>query len=394
MKNFDINYVLEKLRVMYTETEQKQVPDGLYNPSEYGLFKGYNVIASGRGGGKSTIFKLVTISAFYEFGVMSILIRASKTETTRSMCASYFNDLLNIVFPDGRNAIQHLTNDKYDTIYYYFTEHCYRLGRETDDPDDLKNEPPLCLITSYDKSSDMCSNISYPNLKIITCEEICDNRISPHAFMDFLHIISTLFRLDINTYVFLLGNISRGNPDLLIKLEVYDRMRTSETPFFVHKTKEGTMIHVTLFNALPKKDTARYMFNKQYFGFDIQGIDVLKGQAQPLELYRELPPDVEIIPTNYYINALDMWMQVYKTVSETWQTMYYIKQCLEPPHEHGTLTVTDNEMLAYTTPYTYYNCGNAIDGVPVFLKAYALNDICYETYMCKIALDCLIRTHN
>lgn len=394
MNGFNMDNVLQILNNLYLQTDEGGVPEHLYNPLTYGLHKGYNVVCSGRGGGKSTIGKVISIISNYHYGIETLMIRASKTETTRAMCKTYFDDLLNITFPDGKNVIQHITNDKYDRVYYYYSEHCYRLGREDSDPDDLKNEKPLCYITSYDKSSDMCSNFSSPYLKLIICEEICDNRITPSCFMDFLHIISTLFRKDTNTYVFMFGNISRGNPDLLCKMEIYERMRTTDIPYFIHKTKEGTPIYVTLFNALPQKDTERYYFNKQYFGFDVAGIDVLKGSAQPQELYRELPEDCQIIQTNYFIYTLDTWFNVYMTLSETWQSMYYIKRCYEPEHTADTITVTDDEFKAYTTPYTYYNCGELITGVKDFLKSYALNDICYENYMCKVAIDTLVRTHK
>lgn len=391
---FNIQRVLEKLYNMYTETEEGTIPKGLYNPFDYGIHYGYNVVASGRGGGKSTIAKLISICAFLDSGVQSLIIRASKTETTRAMCKTYFDDLLNIIFKDGRNAIQHLSNNKYDTIYYYYAEHCFRLGKYEDNPDDLKNTEPMTLITSYEKSSDMCSNFTYPNLKLFICEEICDNRITPNAFMDMLHMISTVFRLDTETTVLLLGNISRGNPDILIKLEVYELMRSADTPYFVHKTKEGTIIHVTLFNALPDKNTQRYKFNKQYFGFDIQGIDVLKGSAQPLELYRELPESCDIVPTNYFINSLGSWFHVFVTVSSIWQQMYYIASCAEPVHDYNTISVTDDALTAYNNPYTYYNTGTALKGVNEFLRAYELNDVCYQNYMCKVAIDTLVRTHT
>lgn len=394
----NINHTLEMVRELYKQTTEHGVPKELYDINTYGIQYGYNAVLSGRGGGKSTSMQILNLQAYHDTGSQMLIVRACKSEITRAMVQGYFNSILNVMFEDGRNVIQHIFNDEYDTILYYNTEHCYRLAKYEEDYDDVrKNREPFCFVTCYEKSNDMCSNFNYPNLDIIFLEELCDNRITPLAFMDTMHIISTVFRQKLESVVIMCGNISRGNPDILLKMGVYEKIRTAQLPYFIHTTPMGTRVAVTLFNALPEHDTKKHKFNQMYFGFDIDGMDVIRGMSNPTELYRELPKDDDsqtITSTNYYINALGRYYTVKLVTSTKWQPLYYIKQTTEPVHDSRTITISDDEYTAYTTPYTYYNIGQSFKEVVKFLYAYRRNDICYEDYMCKVAIDSIMSLHN
>lgn len=380
---------------------QKQlykVPKSLYDINTYGIHNGYNVIVSGRGGGKSTGVEVLALIAYENFGVTTVTLRASKEECTKFACESYFDNLINIPFDDGRNVIQHITHDRYNRIQYYYREHCFRLMRDDENVDTVKKtREPFMYITSIDKSSDLCSTFNKPTCKLIICEEICDDRVNTKTFMDTMHLISTIYRDDVNTAVIMLGNISRGNPNVLIKLGVYDKIRTSTEPFFIHQTKLGTRIHTTLFNALPEENTKKHEFNKMYFGFDVEGMEILRGVSQPTELYRKLPDDVKTVDTGYYLYILGCAFKVYQTYSDIWQSMYYIKQVPLSALENLStyeIIVTDDEHYSYTHPRTYYNFGQEFSLVKDFIIHYRRHDICYDKHFTKIAVDSLADLHK
>lgn len=388
--NYDINTVLEIQKGLYN------VPNNLIDITDFPVINGYNVNVSGRGGGKSTAWNIFSLISYEQFNVQTLVIRANKTEITKFNAESYFDGLYNIIFDDGKNVIEHITHGKYNKIYYFYTEHCYRLGNESDNIDDVKNNEPFAFITSFDKSSDMASSFNKPKLKFILAEEICDNRISAKNFLDFMHQISTVFRFDTNTIVTLLGNISRGCPDILIKMEIYDKIRTTKVPYFVHVTDLGTPIAVRLFDALPEENTEKYLFNKQYFGFDVDGMDIIRGCSTPTELYRKIPENLkyELLDTHYRLFLLNSYYAMYKCFIDGWQDFYYIAKIHHHTPDSSTVTVTDNENYAYNNPYTYYNCGQEFPMIKDFIIKYRRNDVAFEDYACKIAVDSMAMLHG
>lgn len=386
----DINRIMELQKNLYN------VPSHLIDITELPVLNGLNVTVSGRGGGKSTGWNVFSLLAFENFNISTVVVRANKTETTRFNATSYFDVLSNIVFDDGRNIIEHITHDKYNKIYYFFTEHCYRLGNESENIDDIKERKPFCYLTSFDKSSDMASSFNKHDVKIIIAEEICDNRITANSFLDFMHMISTIFRFDCNTIVMCLGNISRGNPDILIKLGVYEKIRTAKTPYFIHTTPFDTKVSVRLFDAIPREDTQKYRFNQQYFGFDVDGMDIIRGCSNPTELYRQIPTgtDYELIDTHYRLYVLNSYYALYKCVVDGWQDMFFVKRIVSHTPSAEYVTVTDNEYYAYNNPHTYYNCGQEFPLIKDFIIKYRRNDVAYENFNCKIAVDSLALLHN
>lgn len=381
------------------QRELYKVPHNLYNINTYGIHNGINVIVSGRGGGKSTAVEVLALEAYCNYGVSTVTLRASKEECTKFACESYFENLQNIQFDDGRNIIQHISGDKYNRIQYYYREHCYRLMRDDENVDTVKKtREPFMYITSIDKSSDLCSTFNKPTCKLIIAEEICDDRVNTKTFLDLMHLISTIYRQDTSTALVCLGNISRGNPNVLIKLGVYDKIRTATEPYFIHQTKYGTRVHTTLFDALPEKDSQKANFNKMYFGFDIDGMDILRGCSQPTELFRKLPDDnSRILPTGYYLYILGCAFEVFFASFEHFQDMFYIKQInvskLELLHNYEII-VTDDEDYSYTHPRTYYNFGQEFPLVKDFIIKYRRHDICYDKHFTKIAVDSLAELHK
>lgn len=390
---FDIKNVINSIN---SDIIQSLEINHVWNYTTYKLKHGYNWILSGRGGGKSTGIQSLSIKSFVMYGTQTIVLRANKDETTRNMMSTYFDNMKAIVFDDGENIIEKLTDKKFNSVYYNMSRKSFILCNEADNINDIKNNTPFMIMSSFDKSNEICSGFNYPNANIIFCEECLDDRISNTALLNLEHIISTVFRQRIDTYVILTGNLSRGNPRLLIDMKLYDKIKTSQIPYIVHTTKYKSKIGIELFDSLPEQNSQKRKFNDMYFCFDIQGEDIIRGCSNSVPLFRQVPENIKgkfFSDTGLYLYTLDRYFKIKVLHSENFQEMYYIEQCERLEHhdpEH--ITLTDDEAFAYETPYTYINPLKKYKSTVDLIKAIRRKDVCYQNYACCIAAENLLDT--
>lgn len=390
---FDINNVIDNL---HSDIIKSLTTNHVWDYTKYRLKHGYNWILSGRGGGKSTGIQTIAIKSFVMYGVQTIVLRACKDETTQNMMSNYFAGLKAITFDDGKNMIEKITENKYNSIYYNRSKKSFILCNETDNIDDIKNNTPFVVVSSFDKSNEICSGFNYPMANIIFAEECLDDRISNFALINLEHIISTIFRQRTDTYVIMTGNLSRGNPRLLIDMKLYNKIKTSEIPYIIHKTNFNSKIGVELFDSLPEQNSQKRLFNDMYFCFDVQGEDIVRGCSNSIPIFRTIPDNMlnySINTTGIYFYTFERYYEVCTLISENYQAMYYIRECeTVTKHDSCHIILTDDEYYCYNTPYAYINPLKKYPVTVDIIKAIRRKEICYENYMCCIACTNLLDT--
>lgn len=359
-----------------------------YNITKYPLHFGYNLIFSGRGGGKSTSVLIFALRSYIMQNVTTLLLRACKDEVTTQYMSMYLNTLKKIVFDDGKNLIEKLSDNKYNDFYYNKNRHCFILCKHTDNIDDIKNNDPFMYVSSIDKSSQLCSSFSALNCKIIFFEECIDDKNTYNTTLNLLHDISTCFRECTDTIVFLTGNLSRGNNIILQDFKLYDIIKSSKTDFISHRNKDNTLFYITLYDSIPQKDSQKAKFNDMYFGIDIKGIDVIRGNSNPIPLYRDLPKDTILNKNDIKVRLFlfDRWYKIEYCDFKKYQSMYYVTEIDNYTPCSDCLTFTDNELFAYQNPYTYYNVGKYFEILIDFIKHTRRTDTCYDSYMSYISI--------
>ncbi len=393
MKEFNINDVIDSLDIEIIQSLEK---NHVWNYTTYRMKHGYNWLLSGRGGGKSTGIQTLSIKTFCMYGYQTIVLRANKDETTQNMMSTYFDNMRAIVFDDGKNMIEKISNGKYNTVYYNRSRKCFILCNENDNICDIKNNIPFMVMSSFDKSNEICSGFNYPDARIIFAEECLDDRISNFALLNLEHIISTVFRQKTDTYVILTGNLSRGNPRLLIDMKIYDKIKTSQIPYVVHKTKFNSKIGIELFDSLPEQNSQKRNFNDMYFCFDVAGEDIIRGCSNSIPIFRQIPKNIinpVINETGIYIYTFDRFFKICTMISENYQAMYYIEDCEEiTRHDAQHIIITDDELYSYENPYVYINPLTKYPVTVDIIKAIRRKEVCYKNYMCCIATTNLLDT--
>lgn len=368
---------------------------GLYRVTDYPVIHGYNVVTSYRSGGKTTNQLLWALNAWYDSGITTCYFRISKQEITERNINTMYNTIKTYTGDDGLNYVQRITNCEYDTIYYIRTKKQFVVGKETDSVDDIKKRPVICYVMSCDEWENYKSGFADNNANIIIFDEIVSKKANGQSLLNFCNCISTIFRTRPLSTIFINCNLSAGNPVILQQMEIYEKMLVQETSHALYKTKKGTQISCVILGDVEKSlDNERCIFNQQYMGFNLDGIENITGVSVIHNPYRELPADVSLSDCNIYINSCGQWLHVYYTSSEVYQSMYYVKKCKEPNHTANTISITDDKLLSYRTPYTYYGIGRDFPALVKLAKHYRRGDVCVDSMLTDVYLNSFYDFHR
>jgi len=361
---------------------------GLYRPTDYPIINGHNLVTSYRSGGKTTNQLLWALNAWYHSGTVTAYFRLTKNEITERNINTMYNTIKTYTNDKGLNYVQEITKCEYDTIYYLRTKKQFVIGKETDTTDDIKTRPVICYVMCCEECENYKSGFADNNVNIILFDEIVSKKANNHTLLDFCNCLSTVFRIRPNSVVFINCNLSAGNPVILQQMEVYEKLLVQETNHALYKTKRGTPISCVILGDVEKSlDNERCIFNQQFLGFDIDGIENITGVSVIHNPYRELPSDAQLSDCNIYINSCGQWLHIYFVTSETFQSMYYIRKCKEPAHLPYTLSITDDKVLSYKTPYTYYGIGRDFPALVKLAKHYRRGDVCVDSMLTDVYLN-------
>lgn len=352
-----------------------------YNVTKYPIIYGYNFVTSYRNGGKTTNILLWALCANRLFGSRISYIRTNKTMVTRSKIMTLFDSINNTVGDDGKNYVQKIYNDKYNRIGYFPAEKCFKLIREDMTSDELKKAEIFCYVHSIDENDKLRSGFSDNRLDIILYDECMDKYVNNTTLINLLHIISTFFRSRFNSVVFLACNMSTGSPVILQQMGIYTNVLSQKTPYALYKTEKNTKISVEILHVSDDFSNERNIMNDTFFGIDLEGVEIIRGTSICHETFRELPENTEILSTNVKIYSCGYWIDVFTTISDTWQNMVYFEKGTPSTHTCGTITLTDDKNYAFTHPYTYTSIGKDFKIGILMAKAFRRNDICCDDYM-------------
>lgn len=358
-----------------------------YNVTKYPVINGYNFVTSYRNGGKTTNILIWAMCANKLYGSKISYIRTNKTMVTRSKIMTLFDSINTTVDDTGKNYIQKIYNDKYNRIMYFYNEKCFKLCREDMTADELKNAEILCYAHSIDTNDELRSGFADNRLDIILYDECIDNKVNNTTLLNFLHIVSTFLRTRYKSVIFMACNMSTGAPTLLQQMGIYTKVLAQTTPYAMYTTEKHTRISVEILEVSESFSNERNIMNDTFFGFDIDGIEIIRGSSICHESFRELPENTEIINTNVKIYACGYWIDVYTTISDKWQNMIYFKKGIPSTHTSETITLTDDKNYAFKHPYTYASIGKDFKICLLMAKLFRRNDICCDDYMTYICAN-------
>ena len=253
--------------------------------------------------------------------------------------------------------------------------------------DELKTAKILCYVHSIDTNDELRSGFADNELDIILYDECMDKYVNNNTLINFLHIVSTFFRSRYFSVIFMACNMSTGAPIILQQMGIYTKVLAQTTPYSMYTTDKHTRITVEILEVSETFSNERNIMNDTFFGFDIDGIEIIRGSSICHESYRELPENTEIITTNVKLYSCGYWIDVFTTVSDKWQNMIYFKKGAPSNHVAGTITLTDDKNYAFTHPYTYASIGKDFKICLLMAKLFRRNDICCDDYMTYICAN-------
>lgn len=371
------------VNALYDYIVPQEYKDKYYNVTKYPVVYGYNITTSYRNGGKTTNYLLWGMCANKIYGSHMSYIRTDKTMITQSKIMTLFDSINNTVLDDGRNYVQHIYNDLYNRVVYLPREKRFVLACETDT--EYKNNPTLCYVHSIDENDKLRSGFADNMLDIILYDEFMDKKISANTMINFLHIVSTFFRARYKSVIFMACNMSTGAPTILQQMGIYTKVLAQNTPYMCYTTSKNTRITVEILEVSEKFSNERNLMNDTFFGFDIDGIEIIRGTSICHETFRELPPDSTITSMGIKIYSCGFWIDVYMCTNDKWQNMIYFKKGIPSLHTGSDITITDDCNYAYTHPYTYASIGKDFTACVTMAKYFRRGDVCcddYMTYVC------------
>lgn len=376
-----------KVNNLYDSVVLKEYKEKYYDVTKYPIIHGYNFVTSYRNGGKTTNILIWAMCSHKIYGSRISYIRTNKTMTTRSKIMTLFDSINTTVDDTGKNYIQKIYNDKYNKVMYFYNEKCFKLCRDDMTADELKTAEILCYVHSIDTNDDLRSGFADNRLDIILYDECIDNKINNTTLINFLHIVSTFLRTRYKSIIFMACNMSTGAPTILQQMGIYTKVLSQTIPYAMYTTEKHTRISVEILEVSESFSNDRNIMNETFFGFDIDGIEIIRGSSICHESYRELPENTEIIPTNVKLYTCGYWIDVYTTVSDKWQNMIYFKKGIPSTHTSGTITLTDDKNYAFKHPYTYASIGKDFKICLLMAKLFRRSDICCDNYMTYICAN-------
>ena len=376
-----------KVNNLYDSVVLKEYKEKYYDVTKYPVVHGYNFVTSYRNGGKTTNILVWAMCSHKIYGSRISYIRTNKTMTTRSKIMTLFDNINNTVDDTGKNYIEKIYNDKYNKVMYFYNEKCFKLCRDDMSADELKTAEILCYVHSIDTNDELRSGFADNRLDIILYDECIDNKINNTTLINFLHIVSTFLRNRYKSVIFMACNMSTGAPTILQQMGIYTKVLSQTTPYALYTTEKHTRISVEILEVTEAFSNERNIMNDTFFGFDIDGIEIIRGSSICHESYRELPENTEIISTNVKLYSCGYWIDVFTTVSDKWQNMIYFKKGTPSNHRSGTITLTDDKNYAFTHPYTYASIGKDFKICLLMAKLFRRNDICCDDYMTYICAN-------
>lgn len=378
---------IQEINNLYDYIVPSEYKDKYYNVTKYPVINGYNFVTSYRNGGKTTNILLWSLCANKLYGSHFSYIRTDKTMITRSKIMTLFDGINATVLDDGRNYVQHIFNDEYNAVMYFPMEKTFKLVREDMTADEMKTAPVVGYVHSVDENDRLRSGFADNLLDIILYDECMDKKVNSNTLINLLHIVSTFFRSRYNSVVFMACNMSTGAPTILQQMGIYTKVLAQTTPYAMYKTDKNTRITVEILEVSESFSNERNIMNDTFYGFDLDGIEIIRGSSITHESFRELPPDTEIIPTNVKIYSCGFWIDVYTTINSEWQNMIYFKRGMPSTHDYTTITLTDDKNYAFTHPYTYASIGKDFKICVTMAKLFRRNDICCDDYMTYICAN-------
>lgn len=381
----DIKTIQNIFREVVPEPERTKWLDLSSRPIQYG----YNIFNSYRTGGKTTNILIFALIAFHQFNCTTMYFRSGVRATRAKAVSTLCDGLNNIVGDDGLNYVQRITGGEYCWIMYHSLTKTFRLLHHLED--DLKSSPVFIYVCAVSESLSLKSGFADQNCNISLYDEFIDDEVTNDSMIQYCNALSTIYRLRHKSIAFMNCNMSVGSPIILRKFGIYEKVLNQTVPFMVYHTKKGMKITVNILEPSEEQSNERLKMNETFFNFDndIEGLENIRGTSICRESYRELPPDVIpecITDTGLYIYSCGYWMTVKQISSNTWQDMYYVTSCIEPPHDPEHLTITDDRGFAFSNPYTYNSIGRDFRVCVDLAKKVRRNDVCFDNFMSYISV--------
>lgn len=383
---------IENINDLYKTVVPNEIRKKIFDITEYPIIHGYNIKTSYRNGGKTTNVILWGMCANKLYGSHISYIRTAKNMTTVSKIKTLFDAINTYTLDDGRNYIQHIYNDEYNKVYYLSREKRFVLAKEDSSDIEIKNGKTIMYVHSIDQSDELRSGFADINLDIVLYDEFVDGSATNNTLVNFCHVLSTFFRLRYDSIVFMCCNMSTGNPVILQQMGIYNKVQTQTVPFMVYTTEYGTRIGVEILHVSTEISNERNIMNTRFFGFKVDGMDIIRGSSIVQEVYRELPQGMTLDTTPLYYYTCGNWYKVQYACNSKWQALFYISEATEPPHDCDHITMTDDKCKAITTPFTYWGILRDNQLAISLCKHVRRHDVCFDSYLTYISVKAFYDT--
>lgn len=263
---YDWNFIFKEYRKL-------KVPKDLYNPTTAPVeVAAYIQLLSIRSSGKTTAWILIGMIMHKYYGTQIQYIRSTEYETT----PKYASKLTEVIrtYENGK-YIRQLTDDKYNSIYYYSGAfyYCYidAEGKR------IEQDPEAFMVMlSVDKHEDYKSGYNAPKGDLVIFDEFINTYYRPDEFVNFQDLLCTIIRGRYGVIIVMLANntnvYSPYFKEFAISREVRE-LKVGDTKLI--KTQLGTIVYIEFIGT--KISTQRQMVNLKYFGFDNPKLNAIRG---------------------------------------------------------------------------------------------------------------------
>lgn len=285
------------------ECKKLGIFDGHYNPSNNRFEEAYwQVCLSMRGSEKTTGFMLLGMVIHRMYGSIVEYFRTMPDDCRPKEHSHFFDSIIGYEIK-GRNYIEILTDDKYNSVEYKAGFWYYRRCNENGEVVTI-DPKPFCHVYPVRKAMDLKSNYTSSSSFIIYDEFIDPTKLYKDDFVLLCDCISTIFRQRYGWVCLLANTLDRQSiwfRELCISREV-SSMVLGETKLI--KNEEQTPV---LVNILPANITeAKKRHNLSLFSFKNSKLSAITGTSEgwAMKVYPRLPrAKNEYLCRNIYLDV-------------------------------------------------------------------------------------------
>jgi len=308
-KLYGLDYDWKAIRKEY---KKLKCPAGVYNPCKVPIENcNYVFGISVRNTGKTTNWLLFGMCMHKLYGTRIIYCRNREDQILPNKIRNIFSVIRDYGY------IPKLTDGAYNDVIYKSRRWYYCLRGDNGEVIDTASES-FCLCVDIEEAQNYKSVLNEPQGDLVIFDEYVDGRYRNSDFIDFMNLLSTIFRSRLSGRVVMLcNNITPYSPwynEFMINKDIRS-MVTGESRSIV--TPKGTHIYI---EKLEGASNDRLQVNSSYFGFDNQELAGITGGEWAIMDFPHIAAlkedEREIVDQHHYLKYNDILLRLDIATSE------------------------------------------------------------------------------